>query len=54
MKLEQIGKMDLIYGSAEFTIIAAAGHDENYGLPGVRGLMRKSLLGGDIRGLQLV
>jgi len=33
--VDQIPKMDLIYGSSEVTIIAAAGKDENYGLPGV-------------------
>jgi len=32
---DQIGKMDLIYRNAEFIIIAAAGPDEHYGLPGV-------------------
>lgn len=32
---QQIGQMGAIYGNAEVTIIAAAGQDENYGLPGV-------------------
>lgn len=32
---EQIENMDLIYTGAELTIIAAAGDDERYGLPGV-------------------
>jgi Heterokaryon incompatibility protein (HET) len=54
VKLEQIGKMDLIYGSAEFTIIAAAGSDENHGLPGVNSYIRKDLYGGDLRGLRRV
>ncbi|KAH7114000.1 heterokaryon incompatibility protein-domain-containing protein [Dactylonectria estremocensis] len=31
----QIAKMGLIYRGAEVTIVAAAGHDESYGLPGV-------------------
>ncbi|KAK0653138.1 heterokaryon incompatibility protein-domain-containing protein [Cercophora newfieldiana] len=31
----QIGKMDLIYHNAQLVIIAAAGPDEHYGLPGV-------------------
>lgn len=31
----QIRQMDRIYRNAELTIIAAAGHDESYGLPGV-------------------
>jgi hypothetical protein len=34
-KLEQIYKMDLIYNRAWITIIAAAGEDPTYGLPGV-------------------
>jgi hypothetical protein len=34
-KHEQIKQMDLIYKAAELTIIAAAGADENHGLPGV-------------------
>jgi hypothetical protein len=32
---DQVGKMDLIYQNAELTIIAAAGEDPSYGLPGV-------------------
>ena len=32
---EQIGQMDLIYQGAEVTIVAAAGEDPAYGLPGV-------------------
>lgn len=32
---EQVGKMDLIYQNAELTIVAAAGDDPSYGLPGV-------------------
>ena len=32
---EQVGKMDLIYQNAELTIVAAAGNDPTYGLPGV-------------------
>lgn len=27
--------MDRIYGGADLTIVAAAGNDKNYGLPGV-------------------
>jgi hypothetical protein len=34
-KHDQIGKMHLIYEGAEVTIIAAAGEDGDYGLPGV-------------------
>ncbi|KAI1804231.1 HET-domain-containing protein [Daldinia bambusicola] len=32
---QQIQQMDAIYANSEITIIAAAGDDENYGLPGV-------------------
>ncbi|KAL9113088.1 MAG: hypothetical protein Q9227_002700 [Pyrenula ochraceoflavens] len=35
-KHKQIQSMDSVYRGAEITIIAAAGQDENYGLPGVR------------------
>lgn len=38
----QVGKMDLIYMNAELTIIAAAGSNPNYGLPGVGHQKRKS------------
>ncbi len=38
----QLGNMNLIYGNAELTIIAAAGSDMNYGLPGVGHQKRKS------------
>jgi len=41
-KAYQVGKMDLIYMNAELTIIAAAGSDPNYGLPGVGHQKRKS------------
>ncbi|KAI0379784.1 heterokaryon incompatibility protein-domain-containing protein [Hypomontagnella monticulosa] len=34
-KREQINQMDLIYAQAEITLIAAAGEDTAYGLPGV-------------------
>lgn len=37
----QLGQMDLIYMNAELTIIAAAGNDSNYGLPGVGHQKRK-------------
>lgn len=35
VKLDQIRKMDVIYRQADFTIIAAAGYNPNYGLPGI-------------------
>jgi hypothetical protein len=37
----QISKMDSIYANAELTIIAAAGDDHHYGLPGVNATERK-------------
>ncbi|KAF1953390.1 HET-domain-containing protein [Byssothecium circinans] len=37
----QIANMDIIYSKAQFTIIAAAGSDPYYGLPGVRSRLRK-------------
>ncbi|MAB46845.1 MAG: hypothetical protein CMN67_15775 [Sphingomonadaceae bacterium] len=41
-KAYQVRKMDLIYMNAELTIIAAAGSNPNYGLPGVGHQKRKS------------
>jgi hypothetical protein len=40
-KSSQVGRMDSIYQNAELTIIAAAGDDPNYGLPGVGERKRK-------------
>ncbi|KAH9482132.1 hypothetical protein JR316_0004227 [Psilocybe cubensis] len=40
-KMDAISKMDLIYGAAYLTIIAATGGDANAGLPGVRPGTRK-------------
>jgi hypothetical protein len=40
-KSSQIEQMDAIYRGADLTIIAAAGQDENYGLPGVGTTKRK-------------
>lgn len=34
-RASQIARMDEIYSGADLTIVAAAGHDKNYGLPGV-------------------
>lgn len=41
---EQVHKMDLIYNHAEVAIIAAAGHNPHYGLPGItpRNVMQPS------------
>lgn len=41
-KKYQVERMDLIYMNAELTIVAAAGSDSNYGLPGVGHQKRKS------------
>jgi hypothetical protein len=40
-KHDQIRHIDLIYANAQVTIIAAAGADPLYGLPGVAGTLRK-------------
>ncbi|KAL1599749.1 hypothetical protein SLS60_007553 [Paraconiothyrium brasiliense] len=40
-KHDLIAKMDIIYRGADLTIAAAAGHDENAGLPGVGTTTRK-------------
>jgi hypothetical protein len=40
-KHEHISKMDMIYHDAELTIVAAAGDDQNYGLPGVNSRLRR-------------
>jgi hypothetical protein len=34
-KLQQVGKMDLIYQMSEVTIVACEGEDPSYGLPGI-------------------
>lgn len=34
-RASQINQMDRIYGGADLTIVAAAGNNKNYGLPGV-------------------
>ncbi|KAF2175160.1 HET-domain-containing protein, partial [Zopfia rhizophila CBS 207.26] len=35
---EQLRNMDVIYGSAELTVVAAAGSDSSFGLPGIKPL----------------
>jgi hypothetical protein len=40
-KHKKIRLMDLIYANARLTIIAAAGENPDYGLPGVKGTLRK-------------
>jgi hypothetical protein len=47
-KHDQIKQMGLVYENAELTIIAAAGLDENYGLPGVGDTLRKAQLSVEI------
>lgn len=54
-KAEQIGNMHNIYRGAEVTIIAAAGEDPHYGLPGVHQRRpRKSQPAFDFKGRRLV
>jgi hypothetical protein len=51
IKSIQIGQMDLIYARALVTIVAAAGSDANYGLPGVsrgRGEHQPSVVSGGL------
>jgi hypothetical protein len=40
---QQIGRMDAIYRQADLTIVAAAGNDKAYGLPGVKKTKRKRI-----------
>ena len=40
---EQISRMDQIYRGADLTIVAAAGEDKAYGLPGVNATKRKNV-----------
>jgi hypothetical protein len=39
----QIGQMDEVYRHADLTIVAAAGNDKGYGLPGVNKTKRKRI-----------
>jgi hypothetical protein len=41
-RTEQIGQMDKIYMGTDLTIVAAAGEDKSYGLPGVNTTKRKT------------
>jgi hypothetical protein len=41
-KLLQINQMDAIYQGAEITIVAAAGTDQNFGLPGIGSKTRRA------------
>ena len=40
-KIVEIRKMNMIYNTAELTIVAAAGSDADYGLPGIGNRPRK-------------
>ena len=53
VKHAQIQQMDAIYGGSELTIIAAAGQDEDYGLPGVSLRQRTAPLPADIGEFQV-
>ena len=54
VKHEQISAMDTIYAGAELTIIAAAGQDEKFGLPGLRSKLRRSQFAVTIRDVSLI
>lgn len=53
-KHDQIKHMGLIYENAELAIIAAAGLDENYGLPGVGATPRTAQLAAEIGNVRVV
>lgn len=53
-KHHQISEMDSIYARADITIIAAAGRDQHYGLPGVRNTTRNEQPRIRVGGVQLV
>lgn len=53
-KSEQIGRMGDIYGASTITIIAAAGDDDDFGLPGLGSRCRKPQPHAYIRGRLLV
>lgn len=53
-KREQIGRMGDIYGGSVITIIAAAGEDDDFGLPGVGSRRREPQPHAHIRGRLLV
>lgn len=53
-KHDQIRQMDVIYARAEITIIAAAGEDEDFGLPGAGAKPRRAQPTARVRNIQLV
>jgi len=52
-KHDQVRQMDKIYSGAQVTIVAAAGTDASYGLPGASGTLRKPQTIVQTRGFQL-
>jgi hypothetical protein len=50
---QQIGRMDAIYRLADLTIVAAAGNDKAYGLPGVDKTKRKRMKAVPLAGITL-
>jgi hypothetical protein len=50
---QQIGRMDAIYRLADLTIVAAAGNDKAYGLPGVDKTKRKRMKAVPLTGITL-
>jgi hypothetical protein len=53
-KHDQIKQMGFVYENAELAIIAAAGPDENYGLPGVGTTPRKAQLAAEIGNVRVL
>jgi hypothetical protein len=53
-KIHQVQNMDIIYKGAEVTIVAAAGHDTHFGLPGVGSRPRKALQQVRMGGIDIV
>ena len=53
-KHNQISRMDSIYNGADITLIAAAGHNEHFGLPGVSTIPRKTQLTARVGDLELI
>ncbi|PVH96099.1 HET-domain-containing protein [Periconia macrospinosa] len=53
-KKEQVDQMDLIYSRAYLTVVAAAGEDPSYGLPGVKNRRRKTQPYAMVQGQMLI
>ncbi|KAI2470852.1 HET-domain-containing protein [Annulohypoxylon bovei var. microspora] len=54
VKHKQIAQMDAVYSNSELTIIAAAGQDENHGLPGVSSCPRAVTLVAELEGSRVL